>query len=245
MDDEIHPLDRDYSAIDQAAPRVPLTNEQKFRRLALYVFASGFVLAFIAAIALGINPGGGSVETFFSMVQRAGMFAILAGGCLLLVSYRTAAIKTRQRNSKGKKAALRTVTWKTLFLWNIAAFVIIAVLMNMIYWTAGSFLGYFLFNGLFTLLFAIMVTASIWHRGMVRAYAIGVLASLFISLFSSMFLMNLPGLRMRGGSSMIPFAVIATVQLSGLACAGYVSILESYRASTCKADRDDENALPS
>lgn len=241
MDDEIHPLDRDYSTIDQAVPKAPLTNEEKFRRLALFVFGFGFLLAFVAAIALGINPGGGFVETFFSMVQRAGMFAILGGGCLLLVSYRTNAIQTRRKKSHGKKRALPTVTWKTLLLWNILAFVIISVLMNMVYWTANSFVSFFLFNGLFTLLFAIMVTASIWHRGMVRAFAVGVLASLFISLFSSMFFMNLPGVRMRGGSSVIPYTIIATVQLCGLACAGYVAVLDSNRSSGSEADQDGKS----
>ena len=73
-----------------------------------------------------------------------------------------------------------------------------------------------------------MITLVVWHRGFVRAYAIGVLAALGLNSFTGLLGFNV----MYAGNdgSLLFTGHLATIFVCGLACGGYVCFLESTRS---------------
>ncbi len=103
MDDdnnEIHPLDRDYSVPSQPAKK-RLADLSKLHRIGFSTFAAGFVTVVLAAIVLSALPSGGWFETIGSFMHRLAMYFMLIGGVLIVTAYqaprRAAAAKERER----------------------------------------------------------------------------------------------------------------------------------------------------
>lgn len=85
-ENEIHPLDRDYS-VPSAPEKKQRSNLSKLHRIGFSVFAAGFACVFLAAIVLGVFPGGGWFEAIGSFMHRLAMYLILVGGIMVLAAY--------------------------------------------------------------------------------------------------------------------------------------------------------------
>lgn len=84
MDDEPHPLDRDYSEpIKRRRRRRPWT----LRRFGFTVFAAG-CLSLLPAAAVATSYPSTWIETLAGQVHHLGMIAILIGGLAVITGYR-------------------------------------------------------------------------------------------------------------------------------------------------------------
>lgn len=87
-EDEIHPLDRDYSVPYQLPKRKRFAHLSRMHRAGLTAFAGGFLTLVLAAIALGNVPERGILESIGSFLHRTAMYAVLVGGILLLIEHK-------------------------------------------------------------------------------------------------------------------------------------------------------------
>lgn len=82
----------------------------------------------------------------------------------------------------------------------------------------------FILHHWFAALFCgLMVTLAVWHRGMVRAYAIGSLSALIMNelSFRSFFVIGMSP----GNAQGIFLSSLAVIPVTGLACAAYVGLV--------------------
>ncbi|MGB0598759.1 MAG: hypothetical protein ACPGLY_18890 [Rubripirellula sp.] len=101
-DDEIHPLDRDYS-VPLETTKKRSTSLSTWHHVGFVTFAAGFATIIPAAIILNVFPGGWT-ETIGSFLHRLAMYIILIGGVLVVAAYQAprqaaaaAAAKKRER----------------------------------------------------------------------------------------------------------------------------------------------------
>jgi len=111
---DIHPLDRDYSQ-PIVRPARKLSQEQKLQRFGLATFIVGFLLVVAAAILTNSFPKVMWIESLSSGIHRLAMLTILAGGVILLVSFRYHEIegarksnsqRNQRRTSQGRPARI-------------------------------------------------------------------------------------------------------------------------------------------
>jgi len=224
---ETHPLDRDYSMPVQ--PRLPtaVAYYPKLRRVGVITFVAGFVTVFLAAIVLGSFRGSGSIETVGSSIHRFAMFIVLIGGCLIILAYRLPHLEAITRATRRKSGMNNGPRFLSLVFLNIVGFFAIVLAAYLYRWIDSPVLHY-LVNGSLTITCALMVTIAVWHRGFIRAYAIGVLVALLMNSFSSLIFLT-GGYWMRDHVLML-LVNLVTIQISGLTCAGYVCLMESAKA---------------
>jgi hypothetical protein len=236
---DIHPLDRDYSSPQPEPKARELSPEERLRRIGVIVFGVGFSLVLLTAILLGAFRGSGWIESFGSVTHRFAMLAILLGGILILVSYRLPSLiqgtqwapRHRYRQSFGR--------FGLLLVANVVVFVLLYILMQSAGQSRSSLSLYLAFSGTLTTLSALLVTMVIWHRGMLRAYAVGALIAMATNGIVLPLILN-PRFPTRGqNESMI--GRLLTIPISGLVCAGYVSLM--FPSSICRepeiADRKE------
>ena len=89
-DDDVHPLDQDYTQSDFSEER-----ENRFRlpegnvlRAGVICFLVGLVSLLVTAVLLGVFQGVRSLETTGSYVHQVSMIMILVGGVLMLLGFR-------------------------------------------------------------------------------------------------------------------------------------------------------------
>ncbi len=110
-DDEIHPLDRDYSVpLEPAKKR--LTSLFRWHHIGFVTFVAGFATIIPAAIILNAFPGGWT-ETIGSFLHRLAMYIILIGGVLVVAAYQAprqaaAAAKKRERRELERRSLAKT-----------------------------------------------------------------------------------------------------------------------------------------
>lgn len=228
--DDIHPLDQDYSSPISTTGKRRRSLDEKVRRFGIAVFAGGFVLVFLAAIVLSVWNGVERIERFGSFLHRFAMLTILCGGIAVMTSYRLSLLQKRRKQNRQARRRLPIVG----FLYLIA----INVILLLIFLASTFFMPlipreamYFVFNTIFSVIFSLAVTMIVWHRGMLRAFGIGVLVALIFNAFGV--LMNFSGGYFLGRQFGGFVAHLAIIQVSGLFCAGYVSYL------TARSSMDD------
>lgn len=234
---DVHPLDRDYSSAGQAPRKSDIEFHPKLRFIGAAVFAAGLITIFLAAIVLGGVRGSGRIETFASNVHRLGMILILVGGIMIVVAYRIPHFATKSfRLPDGTIKWDLLQSYRALVMWNVIGFLAIAIASRLYISLASPALYLFLLQAPLTIACAFMVTLSIWHRGIIRGYAIGVLTAIPASLI----FLGVFGGRYWGGFGSyqtLLLGTVAIVLISGLACAGYVHLLES--AQSAEKDRPE------
>tara|TARA_R110002049_G_scaffold4601_6_gene32842 strand:- start:15300 stop:16058 length:759 start_codon:yes stop_codon:yes gene_type:complete len=245
---EIHPLDRDYSDDAPVPSRSPIprsTNyHAKLRRFGVIVFGLGFIGLFPAAIFLNNARGNATAESVASMLHQLSMLVILVGGVMVFAAYRWPHLSKLINAPSSQLNPLGRSPFVTLLIWNVVAFVAIVVITTLMPSQRSYEFLYLLLSGIFTSGLGLLITMIVWHRGMLRGYAIGAMAALIVNGFSLLSVIG--GGFGRGNSTFILNAQIATVLVSGLISAGYVSMIQSYRVKQQLRDSVEphDSALP-
>lgn len=225
---EVHPLDRDYSEEVQPPFATKVDFDRQLRRVGIIVFAIGFAVLFLAAVVLGTFRGSGAIESIGSTVHRLAMVVILIGGGLVVLAYRLPSLKKLRDHARARPTIKETQsTFWALVGWNAGALVMVVAANFLLAALRSSLLGFLIFDVAFRLAIALFVTISIWHRGMLRAYAIGVLVALLLN--NGISVATLFSITSSFGNRNIGLQLILNVALamiSGLVCAAYVRRLE-------------------
>jgi hypothetical protein len=223
---EIHPLDRDYSAPVAPTPnrRGDVLYHVQLRKIGIGGFATGFLTVVLAGILVTNSPGGTWMESVGSAVHRFGMILILLGGVVFIVAYRLPHVKGKLRLPDGSfQWSLKQSYW-ALVIGNLIGFLAVALASRLSPSVNSPEVYVFFVSGSLTISCALMVTVVVWHRGFIRAYAIGVLVAILFNGISTLFMM---GRFWQGSGTALLLANLAIILLSGLACGGYVCLLES------------------
>jgi hypothetical protein len=222
-DDEVHPLDRDYSVPTQTDAEADLTYNPQLRKTGTITFVVGLIVMFLAAIVISNFVGNRSVEFFASMAHRLGMVLGLIGGMLVVAAYRWQQLKGLLQGAHGKRLAVGSSPLAVLCGANVLGFACIAVIGYALTGIRTPMVYYVVFNGLTSILCALMVTLAIWHRGFIQAYAIGVLVPLLLNIFSGLFSFD-GGYWVSDGRSLV-LINLAIYLVCGLVCGAYVFLL--------------------
>jgi hypothetical protein len=219
---DIHPLDRDYSTPPPKQQRRELSPNDRMRRFGVFVFAGGLAVVMMAAIALGIFRGTGWIEGFGSAMHRFGMIAILVGGVMIIASYRVQPLRNGLRLAgKGGQSSMNS--FGLLLVCNVIIFLLLAGLSTLRNaYGSPVFLAIF-YQLLITITCGLLVTMVVWHRGMLQAYAIGALIAMVANIFGLRYFLSV-GMP-RSGYSVLYLGTLASVPITGLACAAYVNLV--------------------
>ena len=110
-----------------------------------------------------------------------------------------------------------------LLVANVVGFVVLSGMIRWMTLSRASQGVYLTFSGLLTVLMSLLVTMIIWHRGMLRAYAVGALVALLTNGLLIPFVLNPQYAMRRQGDSLAPH--LLSIPVSGLVCAGYVGLM--------------------
>lgn len=94
---ELHPLERDYDSPSYEAPKPSTLVTNEFLRTGTITFLVAMTALVLSAILLGTLPRVWPVQTLGHLIHKSAQFAVLVGGCLLVVGYRTGEQKSQQR----------------------------------------------------------------------------------------------------------------------------------------------------
>jgi hypothetical protein len=224
-DDQTHPLDRDYSTTVATQSQGPVASHPSLLRTGVTVFAAGFIAVLLGGILVSNSPGNTWSETIGSFVHRAGMILILVGAVTIILAYRWAQLASLIRSAISATRISGMHAYVTLLFWNVVAYVTFVLLFYLVWLSRSPSVMFLFFNAMVTISFAFMITLTVWHRGFVRAYAIGVLASIVLNVLTGLIGFN--GQYWRGDGGFLMLAHLATILICGLVCGGYVCLLES------------------
>ena len=199
--------------------------------LGIFVFAAGFITVFLSAVFLSNVRPGTVLETFGSVINRLGMVIILVGGLTIILAYRWFWLQNLMSGGlpvmdSGHRR--RRMTFSALTVWNIGVYVGLVFAVLALHEISSIEVYLFVVRGALTLLFAMCVTIIVWHRGFVRAYAIGLLVGLVLNSFAS--LATMASGFWQGDGRSIMLINLSIAMLTGLVCAGYVRFLEASSA---------------
>jgi hypothetical protein len=230
-DNDVHPLDRDYSNPSESLPRSGMNFDPQWRRRGAVVFGVGLALMFMSAIVLSNVSQNSTIEAVGSFGHRAGMFVGLLGGLIVVAAYRWEQIKSFIESAKSDRGQPTNRPFITLFVLNLVAFGLIAMLAYVAHNIRSEWMIFFLYRGLSLVMCAFMVTLVIYHRGFLRAYGVGVLVPLGLNAINSTYMLNMiygaGRMGTRDWNSRAMFLSNYGVYLvSGLICAGYVMLIE-------------------
>lgn len=238
MDDpgyEVHPLDRDYSEAESASRPMLRMPEGNVHRAGILIFLTGFVTLLVTAGLLGIFRGSGPLETIGSYGHRLAMLMILGGGILILVGLRIRSVNLfKHREGAGGKSRIAALA--ILLAVNVLVVVVLYVVTNLfaIKPTPTNMAAY---SAIQTFVLALMAMVAVYHRGVVRGFAIGVLAA---SLLGSNTLIDFSFYSYGSSRNSQYFGYLGqrllTLQVSGMLCACYAAFAER------NMDRRDEKA---
>ncbi|MGB0597367.1 MAG: hypothetical protein ACPGLY_11815 [Rubripirellula sp.] len=238
MDDpdyEVHPLDRDYSEVESVSrPRLKMP-EGNVHRAGIFIFLTGFVTLLVTAGLLGIFRGSGPLETIGSYGHRLAMIMILGGGILILIGLRIRSMKLF-KHRKGSGLTSRIAAVAILLAVNVVVLVVLYVAINLfrINLNQSSLIVYSVIN---TVFLALMAMVAVYHRGVMRGFAIGVLTAAFLGSngFSEYSIYVYGGSRPSGAFFYLSQRLL-TLQFCGMLCACYAAFAER------KRDSSDESA---
>ncbi len=228
-----HPLDASdpFADVEVSQSTSPKTN-QPLLRWSVRALIVAAVCVFWGGIATGNALPNSTLESVSSIIQRSGMFGMLAAFCAILIAYRTeqirnfwSALKTTSQelaaSTADKKYASRTVLIGLIVANIVFALVLIAArfllptLMPLPFDIAGILV--IMYAGL-------LATMIWWHDGFVKAYAIGALTSLILSYLTPVGIMMFQTPRQRSVMPLFISPIVLTMLplLTGLMCALYV-----------------------
>ena len=220
---EIHPLDRDYSQPIEKPIRRRGSADGVMIRLGAFGFGAGFLVLLLAAVAISNSSPGGTVETIVSYLHRIGMLIMLMAGTVVILAFR--APNFRSSVMTGNYSFFtKPMTLGRLMLLNLIGFVLFSTLVLLSFQLGNLMLTDVLCVVLFSIAASVMVTIAIWHRGLVRAFAIGAITSVLCNGMFGLTAVMSGYFRSRGFNGVL--LNLAVMQISGLVCAFYVSRLE-------------------
>jgi hypothetical protein len=214
------------------------------------IFAIGsFIVSFVGSVVENNAAGNLSLESTATAINRAGMLGMLAGCVGIFVAFRAPMLLTARPG--GIRQQARWSAWWQLVFWNVVGyFFLVAGLFVIGLFTQGAaiyFSGFPISLGL-----AMLVVIALWHEGVVRAYAIGVLSSLFLQL--PVIIPWLWSIPFSGGGGygyqaytlsandvnyrmfLLLAGIVLFALFTGLFCSGYVAFLERSRRQRALTD---------
>lgn len=223
---EVHPLDRDYSEPAPKKTKRPLSGDGALVRIGAIGFGAGFLVLLGAAIVVSNAPPGGVFETIGSYLHQFGMLIILGAGLSVLIAYRAPKIREMVRHGKFSAPA-KGISFGSLLIVNLVVFVAVILFAYALTNAPSPYFVFLSLTSLLSLSAAWMVIMIIWHDGMLRGFAIGVLSGLVFNGIFGLIVANGPFYGVRG--TVLLATHLGLIQLSGLLCAAYVGVLEQSR----------------
>lgn len=238
-EDEIpHPLDQDDDA-PIPRPRPPQDNSRAYRPLLTFgvrVAIGSAVVTALASAASANAPLNSNFAIAAYWVFRTAAFILLGSFGCILVAYRIPYLRPFSLPQAGKaKTMIQSRFGKLLFIngvflavvWVLTILAAIAGSVNIFgwIWVLNTAL-----TSIVTLAIALLVTMIVFHHGIFRAYAIGVLVAIACQLPAMLYMFAFLAQRSRGPASFggMQFATPIGMTLAtaaGLLCAGYVWLL--------------------
>jgi hypothetical protein len=226
---EPHPLDQDWD--DDSPESRPKLKIKAYRPL----LRASVILAIVCAVVILVSTIGTLNATPNSLfedvtagIHLAARWVLLLACCGILIAFQ---IPTEKRTKKISMPTRRMGGFALLLLLNLIGCAAITGLIQIM--TLGlGFLGFVL--PVFLLFFAgWLAVAAVWHKGYLRAYALGTLTAMLFELNGGAGLMLAslfagPGRRGMNGTFWISSAACLPL-LTGVLCSVYVIILERYR----------------
>lgn len=225
-DDEVHPLDRDYSEQPPKKAKRQLSRDGALVRIGAIGFGAGFLVLLGAAIVVSNAPPGGVFETIGSYLHQFGMVIILGAGLSVLIAHRAPKIREMVRHGRFKAPA-RGISFIGLLLVNLVVFVAVILFAYALTNAPSPYFVFLSITSLLSLSAAWMVIMIIWHDGILRAFGIGVLSGLVFNGVFGLIVANGPFFGVTG--TVVLATHLGLIQLSGLLCAAYVGVLEQSR----------------
>jgi hypothetical protein len=246
------PFDSDDEDVEGASRDQGLPGNRLLRWCVIFALGS-FVVSLIGSVVENNAVGNPGLESTAMAINRSGMLGMLVGCVGIFVAFRAPTLLTA-RAGRVRQQARWSVWWQLVF-WNVVGyFFLVAGLFVIGFFTQGTaiyFSGFPISVGL-----SLLLVIALWHEGVVRAYAIGVLSSLFLQLPVIVpWLWSVP---LFGGGAyayqtynfssgdvnfrfFLLFAGLVLFALfTGLICSGYVALLERIRRQRALTD---SNAL--
>jgi hypothetical protein len=227
---EPHPLDQDWDDEKPAAKVRLRTNAyMPLLKLSIWTAIGSAIVILIATLGLLIASPNSIFERGCGLVHTIGRWILLIACCGIFVAYR---IPKTQIDLKLNASRWIWNGFTSLIFLNMVGVLLVTAGVVLVTTTSGTLVMWIpilvaFFSGM-------LATIAVWHRGFVRAYAIGTLTSLFFvaSTGASVFLLMLVSSR---GRPSLDFSFLVTVifvglpPVTGIICAGYVIILENSR----------------
>lgn len=234
---EIHPLDRDYSDEGNKAqskaksnlPNSPASYLPGLRSRGAFLFFGGLISLVLTMIVLA-NIGASQWESTVSTINRISALVMLLGGGLIVLAYRLPALQkmAEKHASWLTLPAQGSVTW--LIMDNVVLFVAL-YLMSFALDPSSATTGR-IWGLVFMVLLPLAINMIVFHRGIVRAYAIGVIGGIPVYFVLSMFLGIFHGYRRSNSMSGTAAALtaIGALMASGIVSACYVQLILKTRS---------------
>lgn len=244
---EVHPLDREDDNDHSTQRSNPSTAEdavkQKLRRM---VWIAGVIGALVVISSVAMNGVTYATQAYWMayVVNRILMFLLLATFAGMLAVYQRANIKKlielmRNGTLPTEPGASRK-PWPRVLASPVSILILVNLILLVLTWslvmfstTTGPSMGQFVLTMLSILLPGLLTCMIVWHRGFMRAYAIGALTTHFCSTIffaQSWAIFNGGGLSFRNDGYYLGW-YWSFVFLGGLVPAIYVYILQKARSS--------------
>lgn len=244
---EVHPLDReddnDHSppSLSSSAPENAV--KQKLRRM---VWVAAVIGALVVISSVAMNGVTYATQAYWVayVVNRILMFSLLATFAGILAVYQRANIRNlieRMRNGRSMKLQVATgQSWARYIVSPMVILILANLILLALIWglvlvstTSGPSTGQFVLTMLGILLPGLLTCMIVWHRGFLRAYAIGALTSYFCAtvFFAATWTSFQRGGRGFGSDSHYLGWYWTLVFLGGIVPAIYVFILQKTRSS--------------
>ncbi len=243
---EVHPLDREDDFDHSPASLSPSTPEnavkQKLRRM---VWVAGVIGALVVISSVAMNGVTYATQAYWTayVVNRILMFLLLATFAGILAVYQRENIRSlieRMKSSPTPKLQVATgQSWASHLVSPMAILILANVIVLALIWglvmfstTTGPSTGQFALTMLSILLPGLLTCMIVWHRGFLRAYAIGALTTYFCAtvFFAATWTSFQRGGRGFGSDSYYLGWYWTLVFLGGLVPAVYVFILQKTRS---------------
>ena len=249
-DEDVHPLDQDYTQVVDTKRRLIQLPEGNVLRAGVICFVAGLFSAIVTALALGIFQGVRLLEMVGSYLHQGSMIMILVGGLFMLLGFKLNRGGIRNGSRAPVGSWKRLGSWRVilhLFAGNVVGSVLVFYLItSVVEWTSPRFAS----MSVYCVLVCCGVIAAMGilvHRGWWRGYCVGVfVAFLFFSangVMASMLsyrgMRGFSGYRSTFDNPMVIFMCL--VQFSGMVGAIYGNVFDGKKTglnSDCEGGGD-------
>ena len=231
-----HPLDDNEDEPQAGWENRTSVAYQPLLKISLITVAASFTVLFTSALATSFAEPSSLFETLSSSLNRLSGLVLLVGFCGILVAYRIPYLKRLAAEHRSRivaKSGYAQLVGANVVGYFITVFVIYLLLMEPLLRAFAIVVAL----GALAMFCGLLVTMAMWHTGYVRAYAVGVLTVIVLTLQTGggLMLFTLPWRGVGSSSVIFPGALLLGIALlTGLICAGYVSVLRKYRQSASR-----------